>query len=347
MKKYFTFLFCFVLLFQQNIAYSQTLKIGKFVPIQKKFDPKNKKWVVVCDHKKLSFTENQECIKKNINEDRGFASYKKKDQMEFLNLLSIGQAYSEAFKKGFITESEANKLWNDLLNSKWIRHEKNFKGYSQNKIKKNELRKTINKSKCLNTQNYEDFIFCIYNEFRSYRIYKTADILTKERIEHIVLNSLILINDKGFVATLKKNEEWDEFDKVYSHGEGFLFFYTMMNGLGNGYFKEALYLESDGILTTEEINVKRVMTFIAIAIVISFIARGVLKKSLKKGGSSSATSSASSTSGTATTSASSSLSTSGVAAKGAYGTKLFRFAPKSSVLQKPWFKYSIARGGFF
>jgi len=42
-----------------------------------------------------------------------------------------------------------------------------------------------------------------------------------------------------------------------------------------------------------------------------------------------------------------SFSTSGAAAKGSFGTNMFRFAPKTSVLQKPWFKYTFARGGFF
>ena len=30
-----------------------------------------------------------------------------------------------------------------------------------------------------------------------------------------------------------------------------------------------------------------------------------------------------------------------------YGTNMFRFAPATSVLRKPWFRYGLARGGFF
>ena len=346
MKKFVSYFIIFIFVFQQNAANAQTLKIRKYIPIQKVYDVKKKKWIVVCNDKTLSFQENQECIKNNINTEKEFSFYTKKQQMEFLNLLSIGQAYQEALDKNYIDEVKAKLLWKKLLNSKWIRHEKKFRGYSQNKIKKNELRKTVKKSKCTNITEYEAFIFCFYDEFRNYRIYKTSDILTKERIEHIVINSLALIKEEGRVATLKKLD-WDEFDRIYEHGEGFEFFYTLMDGLGNGYFKKAEYLESDGILTSEDISLKRIITFIIIAVVISFVARGVLSKVLKKGGSSSASGASSSASSGATSGASSSLSTSGVAAKGAYGTNMFRFAPATSVLRKSWFRYGIARGGFF
>ena len=141
-------------MFQQNAANAQTLKIRKYVPIQKVYDGKKKKWIVVCNDKTLSFQENQECIKNNINTQTVFARYTKKQQMEFLNLLSIGQAYQEALDKNYIDEAKAKLLWKKLLNSKWIRHEKDFRGYSQNKIKKNELRKTLIKSNIYGSRHY-------------------------------------------------------------------------------------------------------------------------------------------------------------------------------------------------
>ena len=63
------------------------------------------------------------------------------------------------------------------------------------------LKKILDESKCENSIDYENFINCFNNEFRSYDIYQSADIKTKERMEHIVFNSLILTKPDGLVYT--------------------------------------------------------------------------------------------------------------------------------------------------
>ena len=78
----------------------------------------------------------------------------------------------------------------------------------------------------------------------------------------------------------------------------------------------------------------------------AYLAKGILK-SASKGSSASSSSTSSASTATSGGQYSYSLSYSGSAAKGAFGKGMFRFAPKTSVLQKPWFKYTFARGGFF
>ena len=97
-----------------------------------------------------------------------------------------------------------------------------------------------------------------------------------------------------------------------------------------------------------DVDWKKVVKFIVIAIIVAYLAKSLLKSSGSSGTSASSPSSSSSAaSSTSTSSYSYSLSYSGSAARGAFGKGMFRYAPKTSVLQKPWFKYTFARGGFF
>jgi uncharacterized membrane protein (DUF4010 family) len=121
-------------------------------------------------------------------------------------------------------------------------------------------------------------------------------------------------------------------DKIYTSEDGFNFFFTMMDRLGTDYF----------IKQKKDISWEKVITFIIIAIIVAYVAKGLLKSS-----GSGSTASTSSSSSSVASSSGSSLSTSGVAAKGSFGTNMFRYAPANSVLHKPWFKYTFARGGFF
>ena len=83
MKKIISYFIIFLFILQQNAAYAQTLKIRKYVPIQKVWDFKKQKWIVVCNDKTLSFQENQECIKNNINNNLDFSGYPKKYKWSF------------------------------------------------------------------------------------------------------------------------------------------------------------------------------------------------------------------------------------------------------------------------
>ena len=159
-------------------------------------------------------------------------------------------------------------------------------------------------------------------------------------MEHIVFNSLILTKPDGLVYTLKKENIYgmEEFDQLYEEGDGYEFFFKLMNALGTNYFKK----------TGDDVDWKKVVKFIVIAIIVAYLAKSLLKSSGSSGSTASSSSSSSSAaSSTSTSSYSYSLSYSGSAAQGAFGKGMFRFAPKTSVLQKPWFKYTFARGGFF
>ena len=156
-------------------------------------------------------------------------------------------------------------------------------------------------------------------------------------MEHIVFNSLILTKPDGLVYTLKKENIYgiEEFDQLYEEGDGYEFFFTLMNALGTDYFKK----------TGDDVDWKKVVKFIVIAIIVAYFAKSLLKSSGSAG--STASSSSSSSSVASSSSKSYSLSYGGSAAQGAFGKGMFRFAPKTSVLQKPWFKFTFARGGFF
>ena len=109
-----------------------------------------------------------------------------------------------------------------------------------------------------------------------------------------------------------------------------------MNAFGTNYFKK----------TGDDVDWKKVIKFIVIAIIVAYLAKSLLKSSGSSGTTASSSSSSSSAASSTSTS-SYSLSYSGSAAQGAFGKGMFRYAPKTSVLQKPWFKYTFARGGFF
>jgi hypothetical protein len=198
------------------------------------------------------------------------------------------------------------------------------------KIKNKSLQKILEGSNCLDKKVYKVFITCFADEFRNFEIYRNSDLLNKRRIETIMINAQFLTRSYSevFVETKKKMKE----DKIYTSEDGFNFFFTMMDRLGTDYF----------IKQKKDISWEKVITFIIIAIIVAYVAKGLLKSS-----GSGSTASTSSSSSSVASSSGSSLSTSGVAAKGSFGTNMFRYAPANSVLHKPWFKYTFARGGFF
>ncbi len=105
---------------------------------------------------------------------------------------------------------------NDFLNS-------NYKAKSSKK----KLGKILDDNICKNLKDYNEFINCFNNEFRKFEVYQNADIKTKERMEHIVFNSLTLTKSDGLVRTLKKeNLSGEYYDKSYSNEDGYDFFFT-------------------------------------------------------------------------------------------------------------------------
>ena len=61
----------------------------------------------------------------------------------------------------------------------------------------------------------------------------------------------------------------NEFDQFYEEGDGFEFFFTLMNALGTDYFKKVKHVMM--------LIGKRVIKFIVIAIIVAYLAKGLLK----------------------------------------------------------------------
>ena len=70
-------------------------------------------------------------------------------------------------------------------------------------------------------EEFDRFIKCFYKDFRTLTIYESADIITKRRIETIMLNSLNL-DDESFIILLDKE---NLFDKSFDLDEGFEYFF--------------------------------------------------------------------------------------------------------------------------
>ena len=315
-KLIFQFLISFSLIVNPTIAYSKTTKT-----ILEKTEFYE---IISCYPKIDSFEEFSLCVDNQTMTSQKLGLLKKKKKREIYDMLAIVNILNEGVTEGFIDNKTAYNNWNQFINS-------NYK----KRTSKQKLKKILDESKCENSIDYESFINCFNNEFRSYDVYQSADIKTKERMEHIVFNSLVLTKPDGIVITLKRENIYGSelVDKIYEEDDAYEFFFTLMNALGTDYFKK----------TGNDVDWKKVIKFIVIAIIVAYLAKGLLKSSGSAGSTSSSSSSAASSSSTK----SYSLSYSGSAAQGAFGKGMFRFAPKTSVLQKPWFKYTLARGGFF
>ncbi len=278
--------------------------------------------------KEYYFEQFLNCLDQESITSQSLIGLKEKRKVEIFDAIAIASILNDSIEMGFIDEKVAFSSWNKFINS-------NYKKKSD----KQKLKNILDNSKCKNLNDYDEFIYCFNLEFRNYEIYQSASIKTKERMEHIVFNSLVLTEPDGLVVTLKKENLFgvNEFEKIYEEGDGFEFFFRLMNALGTDYFKK---------VKSSDINWKKVVKFIVIAIIVAYLAKGILK-SASKGSSASSSSTSSASTATSGGQYSYSLSYSGSAAKGAFGKGMFRFAPKTSVLQKPWFKYTFARGGFF
>ena len=320
MKKVFVFIISLLLIINPTLSFSKSIKT---ISNQTKFYE-----IISCYPKIDSFEKFSSCVDNQTMTSQKLGLLKKKKKREIYDMLAIVNILNEGVTEGFIDNKTAYNNWNQFINS-------NYK----KRTSKQKLKKILDESKCENSEDYESFIYCFNNEFRSYDIYQSADIKTKERMEYIVFNSLILTKPEGLVYTLKKNPNGIvEADKLYEEGDGYEFFFTLMNALGTDYFEK----------TGDDVDWKKVVKFIVIAIIVAYLAKSLLKSSGSSGTTASSSSSSSSAvSSTSTSSYSYSLSYSGSAAQGAFGKGMFRFAPKTSVLQKPWFKYTFARGGFF
>lgn len=298
-KAFFTYLFSFIF-FLNQVSYSATIRTKSNVD----------RYLLNCDSAQ-EFKKYYECFYDNIKINNSSVlkneKLKKKDR-ELQNLLELAQLINVAIDSEFITSKSATQEWLKILDSKYSK-----------KIKKKKLKESINESKCLNEDQFEYFINCFYGDFRNLSVYKNSDLLTKNRIETLMLNSMHLKNDigDGFVVTLDKNDLYES--TFAGDDDGFIFFLMTMDGLGSDFYKKK----------DLDIDYKKVLMFIAIVVIISLVAKGVLSKS----GGNTGSYSSGTTSATAKTSSSSLRYT-------------YSYAPTSSIVQRPWFKYVYRLGGF-
>jgi len=311
MRKLLSYFCCLIIVFNQITTSVNAANILQKTKIHK---------ITNCESVlNSSFETYIDCLNEEIFSSKRFNRLSPNKKNDILSLLAIANILHENIEDNFLDKKRALNLWNQILKQP-------YKG----KIKNKSLQKILEGSNCLDKKVYKVFITCFADEFRNFEIYRNSDLLNKRRIETIMINAQFLTRSYSevFVETKKKMKE----DKIYTSEDGFNFFFTMMDRLGTDYF----------IKQKKDISWEKVITFIIIAIIVAYVAKGLLKSS-----GSGSTASTSSSSSSVASSSGSSLSTSGVAAKGSFGTNMFRYAPANSVLHKPWFKYTFARGGFF
>jgi len=105
-----------------------------------------------------------------------------------------------------------------------------------------------------------------------------------------------------------------------------------MNLLGTDYFKK---IKSD-------VEWKKIIRFIVIAIIVAILAKGLMKSFSKSSYSSS--SSASGTSSTGGLTSQQAASSANVKFQSMGMKNMFRYAPSNSVMHTKWFKYGFVKG---
>jgi len=234
----------FSLIVNPSIAYSKSI-ISKT-----KFDKIN------CELNKLTFNEYLECVD-NYKFSATEAWKNKKHYNEILYLVSILSTINQTYNENLITEQNAKKIWSEVLNKEYKFKDKN---------KNFDLIKEI---KCIEEgMIYVDFINCIYQEFRNTGIYNEADIITKYRIENIVSNAIFLSKKESLVLELNKSSE---VENRYTNEDGYEFFNNLISKLGTDYFKQIKNKNYDG-------DIKKILLFLLTMIVVSYFAKGLLKK---------------------------------------------------------------------
>ena len=316
MKKFLVYLSSLILIFTQISSTANAVTIEKKLKINK---------ISNCTYLyKENFDKYTECLNNEILDSSQFNKLSVKKKKDIVSLLSIANILSENIEDKFLEEEKVVIIWQDILTTK-------YKG----NIKKKKLSKILDDSSCLDKNNYSIFIRCFANEFRNLGIYKSSDLLTKRRIETIMINSLYLSKKDSIVYAETKSNLLDGIK--YENSDGFDFFFTLMNGLGNDYFNEK----------EKEIDWKKIITFIVIAIIIALIAKKVLKKGSSGGASQSSTSTNS-----AASSAGNPLNNprgyyNQLPVKYNYSTKIRYVKPYIDLQAKPWFKVIMkSRFGF-
>jgi len=287
-----------------------------------------KKYINTCDKYIYDFNAFDNCLNIQISSDFKIS---KRKLFDLHSLLKITNNINLARDYQYITNVDALRVWNEIILM-------DNKSSRKNKIK---IEDELNNTKCLEDDEYIDFIECYYNEFRNQEIYKQSSLLNKSRIESIMFNSLLLTEDTSIVHAYKKNNRDIDFEKVYegqNSSDGFGFFFTMMSNLGTKYF-------IDYKKKKDKEDIKQIIKFIIIAIVMAYVAKKVFAKSASSSGSSANSATAKQQAGKSSVSATSNTSYGYVIPGGPFDTNfmpnLFRSAPANSVLRKNFFKAAM------
>ncbi len=265
-----------------------------------------------------NFEKYIECLNEEVFTSTYFAKLSKNKKNDIQSLLAISNILQENVEDGFISDKKVLLIWSQILNSPY-----------KAKIKKKELQKVLEQTTCMDEEDYEPFIKCFANQFRNFEIYKNSDLLNKRRIETIVSNALYLTVPNSKVYAFAKNESMK--GTTYTSNQGFNYFITYMNYLGTDYFKK--------VKGNTDLN--KIIKFIIIALIIAYLSKSLIKS---VGGKSS---SGASSSSSAASSGSGGCSSALVGrCTSIFQKNMFRNAPASSVLRKPWFRYGFTRGFF-
>ena len=265
-----------------------------------------------------NFEKYIDCLNEEVFTSTYFAKLSKNKKNDIQSLLAISNILQENMEDGFISDKKVLLIWSQILNSPY-----------KAKIKKKELQKVLEQTTCMDEEDYEPFIKCFANQFRNFEIYKNSDLLNKRRIETIVSNALYLTIPNSKVYAFAKNESMK--GTTYTSNQGFNYFITYMNYLGTDYFKK--------VKSNTDLN--KIIKFIIIALIIAYLSKSLMKS---VGGKSS---SGASSSSSAASSGSGGCSSALVGrCTSIFQKNMFRNAPASSVLRKPWFRYGFTRGFF-
>jgi len=316
MKKFVVYFSSLILIFTQISSTANAVTIEKKLKINQLSNCTN--------IYKDNFNEYIDCLNNEVFSSNKFAKLSSKSKRDIKSLLSIANILGENIEDEFLNEKQVISIWKDILDTKY-----------KKKIKKKKLSQILDDSKCINKNDYNIFIRCFASEFRNLGVYKSSNLLTKRRIETIMINSLFLTQDDSKVYASTKDSLTDSL--AYENPDGFDFFFTLMNGLGNDYFKEK----------EKVINWKKIITFIVIAIIIALIAKKVLKKVSSGGASESSASTNSAASGAGNPLNNPRGYYNQLPVKYNYSTKIRYVKPYIDLQAKPWFKYVIkSRFGF-
>ena len=311
MRKLLSYFCCLIIVFNQITTSANAASILQKTKIHE---------ITSCESVlNSSFETYIECLNEQVFTSKHFGKLSKNKKNDIQSLLAIANILSENIEDGFLSKPKAVSIWNKIINYP-------YKG----KIKKKKLEKALEQSSCKETKKFNGFIKCFSEEFRNFEIYKKSDLLSKRRMETIVSNALYLTKPGSKVYARAKQAH--QMGKTYKSSDGFDYFFTYMNLLGTDYFKK---VKSD-------VEWKKVITFIVIAIIVAVLAKGLLKSFSKSSYSSPQGASASSSSSGLTSQQV--ASSAGVKSQPMFMKNMFRYAPSNSVLHKGWFKYGFTKG---